>query len=192
MKTIFIIVVMMAPVWSQAQNQETVKSNLVLAEAATLPVSDSLTTKRKVLSTSIYRDGTKLSSAAVRALYQDNKKARTNYLSGQILMPLGPVISTTGIALGYVAIKGKSASANIHYNQKDITVRYVIRNRTKLAAGLGLFVGGIVLLEFSNEFTVRSTRRFNSTPKDLPSAARKPSFHFGITPSGNLGVFARF
>lgn len=192
MKTIFIIVVTMLPVWSQAQSQETVKSSLVSAETAALPVQDSLTTKRKVLSTSIYRDGTKLSSEAIRTLYRENKKARKSYTSGQILTPLGPLISATGIALGYVAIKGKSASVNIHYNQKDITAKYTIRDRTKLAAGVGLFIGGIVLLEFSNELIVRSTRRFNSELKYLQVADRKPSLHFGVTPSGNLGVFACF
>lgn len=192
MKAIFTLVVIALPVWSQAQDRETAKLSPVSAEMTSLPVQDSLTTKRKVLSTSIYRNGAKLSSQAIRTLYQENKKARKSYLSGQILTPLGPVLSAAGIGLGYVAIKGKPASANIHYNQKDITVQYTIRDRTKLAAGLGLFIGGFVLLEFSNELTVRSTRRFNSELKYLQVADKKPVLHFGITPSGNLGAFVSF
>nr|WP_295923754.1 hypothetical protein [uncultured Dyadobacter sp.] len=192
MKTFLFLVVMTLPVWLQAQNPETAKSILVSAETTALPAQDSLTTKRKILSTSIYRNATRLSSEAIRALYEGNKKARKSYLSGKILTPAGPVISAAGIALGYVAIKGKPASANIHYNQQDITAQYTIRDRTKLAAGVGLFIGGFVLLEFSNDLIVRSTRRFNSELKYLQAADPKPSLHFGITPSGNLGVFARF
>lgn len=191
MKKLLILVVMVLPAWSEAQDQA--HSEPMADNGAHSSVQDdSLTTRRKVASTSIYQNRTKLSPAAVMALYHDNRAARNSYRRARILQPVGPVVSAAGITLGYLAIKGKPASADIHYNQRDTTVHYIVRSRIKLVAGLGLFVGGMALLELSNDLMMRSAARFNLARRDSRPTALKPVFHFGITPSGNLGLFASF
>ncbi|WP_215238912.1 hypothetical protein [Dyadobacter helix] len=190
MKIAFIVLILICPVLVFAQNTE---KNNSLAYTDMKPMDeDSLTVKRKILTTLIYRKGIKLSPEMIRTLYSENKNARRSYLSGQILKPLGPLLSASGVVLGYIAIKGKPASANIHYNNQDITAHYTIRSRPKLAAGLGMFIAGIVMLESGNELIVRSSRQYNSKIGSQKTTSFQPSFHFGITHSGNLGVYARF
>jgi hypothetical protein len=157
----------------------------------TLP-SDTLRSERSVLSTAIYQDDVKLSFGTIRGLYKENKAARNSYLAGKILQPLGPVISLAGLGLGYIGYKGRPASSDINYNNEDITVDYTIRSQPKLIGGLALFVGGFVLVETANDLIGRSVRKFNTTLHKQDSTAHRPSIHFGITPTGHVGLYASF
>lgn len=156
------------------------------------PTLDSLRSNRKVLSTDIFQDSVKLRPKLVAALYKDAPSIHRQYRLGRLLRPVGPLISVSGIALSYVALKGKPASANINYNNVDITADYIIRSRPKLIGGLGLFVGGFVLLEFSNELISNSVKRFNLRQKGQNASALRAPVHFGLTPTGDFALFVPF
>ncbi|MBB5283244.1 hypothetical protein HNQ92_001370 [Rhabdobacter roseus] len=153
-------------------------------------VSDTLLVRRRAFSSTVYQAGQRVAPQAVRALYREQPEARQPYLWGRALQPWGPLVSVSGLALGYVALKGKSASTELRYNGEIITANYTIRSRPQLAAGLALFVGGICLLELSNDLIARSAQRYNVQLKRSPRTTL--SLQAGITPSGNLGLYARF
>lgn len=153
---------------------------------------DSLRSKRQFLSTALYQMQTKLRPAAVLALYQNDPKAKRHYLTGLILQPVAPIMALSGVAFGYVALKGKSGVYSGRYGREIVTANYTTRSRPKLAAGLGLFIAGIALVEFSNELVAKSARGYNLRHEGQLTSKERPSLHFGLTDTGNLGLFARF
>ncbi len=153
---------------------------------------DSLKIKRRVFSTSIYQEDAKLNSKSVTILFKEDTIARRRYFWGRHIMPLSPIVSFAGVALCYIALKGKPVSTEIMYNNRIVTANYIVRSRPKLFAGLGLFVGSLVLIEYSSELITGSVKRYNHTLGKQQSASRRPALHYGITPSGNLGLYARF
>lgn len=153
---------------------------------------DSLHSRRNIFSTSIYQGKLKLLPAAVLTLYRDDAQAKRHYRTGQILQPVAPLVSVAGVVLSYVALKGKSGTYNGFYNGKPVSAVYTARSRPKLAAGLGLFVAGIALVEFSSELVAKSARGYNLRHEGQLVSQERPTLHFGVTPSRNLGLFARF
>lgn len=161
--------------------------------------TDSLITKRALLTSAIYRNGKKLSNAAVLEAVQSISKSRTQFRWGTIVKPVGPLVSLAGVAIGYIAIKGTQATAIVrgkgsaaNPNPPDVQVEYTKRSVPKLLAGLGLFVGGMCLVELSNELIAKSANGYNVQL----GQPRKVSFLYklklGITPDGNVGLYARF
>ena len=153
---------------------------------------DSLRSVREMFSTAIYQKETRLRPAEVMALYRDDALARRRFRAGQIMTPVAPLVSLAGVGLGYVALKGKRGIYKGYYKGKLVEAPYVARSRPQLVAGLGLFVAGIVLLEFSNELVASSAHGYNNRHEGQLTSKDRPKIHFGITPGGNLGLFARF
>ncbi|WP_373514887.1 hypothetical protein [Persicitalea sp.] len=168
--------------------QKTVKVPLSVSGAT----ADSLHCSKKIFSTSIYQGQARLRSAATLTLYQDDALAKRQYRAGRILQPIAPIVSLAGIALSYVALKGKSGTHSGYYEGQLVTADYTVRSRPKLAAGLGLFMAGIALVEFSNELVAKSARGYNLRHKGRLTSTDCPTFYFEITPSGNIGLVGLF
>ncbi|MFC5412583.1 hypothetical protein ACFPMF_24880 [Larkinella bovis] len=167
------------------------------SKASPAYADDSLWSKRGFITTSIYHRDGKLSNATIREMFQTSPKALANYRWGQILKPIGPLVSVAGVVIAYNGLKGYKDVATVQTRRtatnpsQEIDVAYTVRSLPKILGGIGLFVGGICLLELSNELTAKSAKLFIvrfSTQNSLPPCTVK----LGMTASGNLGLEARF
>ncbi len=159
----------------------------LMSQAQNSEGADSLVYKRRVLMSEVLQKGVRVKKKNFEELLKDNPKALKNYRLGSYIRPLGPLVSIGGIGLCYVAIKGKPASAVV----EGTVHNYTIRSLPLLVAGVGAFMGGICIIEFSHELQSNAVKAYNSS-----LGARKTTLlqktKFGITPTGNLGFYARF
>ena len=161
--------------------------------------SDSLIARRRFLTTVFYRNGKKLANTTVIRNFLSNQKSVNQFQWGHVLNPIGPLISLSGLAIGYLAFKGNTASAYItgvrtptNPYPADIPVEYTEHSLTKLVAGLGLFVGGICLIEISNELIRKPANTYNSTLRRPTKVTFLRQVRVEITPRGNLALLGRF
>jgi hypothetical protein len=144
---------------------------------------DSLYAKRVFLTTHIYKDGIKLSSGKVNNLFKDTWQPRVKYKWSNILKPVGPVVALGGVGLAYVALKGVDATAIVDGK----TIDYKIRSLPKLLIGLGLVVGGLSMVESSNELAQHSVDIYNSMLKESKKTGYINKIQFGLTESNAVG-----
>lgn len=147
---------------------------------------DTLSTKREILKTHVYFKESKLSKIEYLNLIRNNKPSVKYDLYSKIMFPSSGVVTLAGIYLGYDAIKGIPKTAIIDGKPID----YTIRSLPKLLIGIATVVGGISLLEFSNDYKVKSVKSLNNI---IVKEGKKTSFQakFGITPSQNIGIYAK-
>ena len=165
-----------------------------------LPVfTDSLMAKRYALTSAIYKDAEQLSNSAVRELYQSNPKALTAHHWGLILKPIGPVVAVSGLAFVYLGLQGhqevgfvRGISTKANPYPDDVPVTYTKRSLPKLLAGIGLVVGAIYLIEWSNELTATSVGLYNAKPASIRNLVYVKSLKVGLTTTGNIGLEAQF
>ncbi len=143
--------------------------------------NDSLSAKRAFLVTHIYKDGLKLSNKNITALFKKTEQAKIKYKWSNILKPVGPVVAVGGFGIAYVALKGKDATATVDGKEVD----YKVRSLPKLLMGLGLIVGGLSMIESSNELAQHSVDIYNSSLSKKTSYINK--IQFGFTDSSGLG-----
>ena len=154
---------------------------------------DSLYAKRVFLTTYIYKDGVKLSNSKVTKIYKDTWQPKIKYRWSNILKPMGPVVAVGGVGLAYIALKGVDMTAVIDGQNVD----YKVRSLSKLLIGLGLVVGGLSMVESSNELAQHSVEIYNSMlkPAKKISDGRRSvvdKINFGITPSNAIGFSVSF
>ncbi|WP_394993050.1 hypothetical protein [Emticicia sp.] len=149
---------------------------------------DSLKRVRIFLSSVIKHDEKKQSMKQILALYAKLPKAKLDYKLGKYMAPVGAVTTIGGGSLVYSALKGKQGSALV----KGKTYDYKIRSLPKLLVGLGLFAGGLCLIEFSNELINTSVEIYNykNNPKKRIGFVQKGEV--GLTPMGNIGFIMKF
>jgi hypothetical protein len=162
--------------------------NLCFAQKA-----DSLYAKRVFLATYIYKDDVRLSNSKVTELYKNIEQSKIKYQWSNILKPIGPVVAVGGVALAVVALKGVDATAIIDGKPVD----YKIRSLPKLLIGLGLVVGGLSMVESSNELAQHSVDIYNSKlqPDKKMGYGRRSAIDkikFGITDSNAIGFSVSF
>ena len=167
-----------------------------------LPVADkpdSLVAKRSFLSTAITQPGKKLDRGSIVSILEVTPKAQQLYRRSQLIKPLGPLLAGAGLAIGYVAIKGTPMTAiarGIHTptnpNVPDVTIEYTHRSLPLLVGGLGLFVGGLCLIEMSNDLAAKSIQLYNATVIPLRLSSHLDTIKLGITSSGQVGLEAHF
>ncbi len=148
--------------------------------------ADSLYAKRVFLATYIYKDGFKQSNAKVMSLYKKTWQPKIKYQWSNYLKPIGPVVAVGGVGLSIIALKGVDATAIIDGKKVD----YKIRSLPKLLAGLALVVGGLSMVESSNELVQHSVDIYNSMLKPAKKTTFKSnieSIKFGITESNAVG-----
>ncbi|WP_080055471.1 hypothetical protein [Spirosoma aerolatum] len=160
---------------------------------------DLLVAKRKLFTTAVYKNGEKLSNAAVVSLLQSTPKALNKFQWGNRLKPIGPIISLAGIVLGYMGLKGDEQTAMIsgvrtatNSRPPDIQVTYTKRSLPKTLAGLGLFVGGLCLIELANDHTATSITLYNAKPGPIKTLSQVNRLNLGLTTTGNVGLEAHF
>ncbi|MFN3489856.1 MAG: hypothetical protein ACK4YV_12020 [Emticicia sp.] len=144
---------------------------------------DTIYAKRVFLATYVYKDGAKLSSGKVNQLFKDTQQSRTKYKWSNILKPIGPVVAVGGFGLAYIALKGVDATATVDGKEVD----YKVRSLPKLLMGLGLIVGGLSMVESSNELAQHSVDIYNSMLKPSPKVTYIDTIKFGITPDKQIG-----
>ena len=161
--------------------------------------TDSLTAKRYLLTTAIYKDTVRLTNTAIRELYQSNPKALKAYQWGNKLKPVGPVVAVAGLAIAYWGLRGTPAngvvrgiSTKTDPYPADVPVAYTKRSIPKLIAGIGLVVGALYLIEWSNELTATSVELYNAKPAAIRSLAYLKTLKLGLTTTGNVGLEAQF
>lgn len=144
---------------------------------------DTLYAKRVFLTTHIYKSGIKLSNQKVRQLFGETLQPKIKYTWSNILKPIGPVVAVGGVGLAYVALKGVDATAIIDGKQVD----YKIRSLPKLLIGLGLVVGGLSMVESSNELAQHAVDIYNAKLKSNPKTSYINKIQFGLTETNAIG-----
>lgn len=142
---------------------------------------DTLYAKRALLATHIYKDGIKVSNDRIRRLFKDTQQSRVKYRWSNILKPIGPVVAVGGFGLAYIALKGVDATATIDGKEID----YKIRSLPKLLMGLGLVVGGLSMVESSNELAQHAVDIYNTKLNKKTSYIDK--IQFGLTETNAIG-----
>lgn len=144
---------------------------------------DSLYAKRVFLTTVIYKNGIKLSNQRIVSLFKDTEQPRIKYKWSNILKPVGPVVAVGGVGVAYIALKGKDATATVDGKEVD----YKIRSLPKLLMGLGLVVGGLSMVESSNELAQHSVDIYNSMLKENKKTGYINKIQFGLTDNNAIG-----
>ncbi len=161
--------------------------------------TESLTAKRSLLTTDIYKDTVRLTNTAVRELYQSNPKSLAAHRWGNRLRPVGPVLAISGLAIAYWGLRGtqengfiRGISTKTDPYPADVPVAYTQRSAPKLLAGVGLLVGALYLIEWSNELTATSVKLYNAKPASIRNLVYLKSIKLGLTTTGNVGLEAKF
>ena len=144
---------------------------------------DTLYFNREFLATHIYQDGIKLSGGKVTKIFSTTKQSKIKYKWSKVLKPIGPVVTFGGVGLAYVALKGIDATATIDGQQVD----YKIRSLPKLLMGLGLVVGGLCMVESSNELAQHAVDIYNVKQKSTTKISYINKIQFGLTESNAVG-----
>ncbi len=148
-----------------------------------------LVSKRRVFHTEIYKNGGLIGSKTIQSLYI-NKGANESlkkFNKARILLPASPVFIGGGFYLVYDAIKGTSMSVTIDGVDYD----YKVRPIQNVIAGIGIFVVGICMLEYANEFKATSVDLYNAKDSDKKDS-KVSKVSVGLTPRGGIGLSAKF
>jgi hypothetical protein len=192
------------PVFSQSSQVETPRfiAHSFSGTTDSLPVGDrmdSLFTRRMVLATALYEKGNRLTKAAIRSKLASTPASWKANRMGEVLRPVGALVGASGLVVGYLGIKGKETTAMVRGirtpggpSVPDVAVNYTERSLPMVLGGLGLVVGGLCLIELSNELTVKSVRLYNTKVSQQNALSQSVTLKFGITLSGSLGLEAHF
>jgi len=144
---------------------------------------DTLYAKRVFLSTYLYKDEIKLSGRKLTKIFSTTKQSKIKYRWSNILKPIGPVVAISGVGLAYVALKGVNATATIEGQKVD----YKVRSLPKLLIGLCLVIGGLSMVESSNELAQHAVDIYNTKLKSTHKISYIDKIQFGLTESNALG-----
>lgn len=168
---------------------------------ATADESDSLLIKRNFFSSTIIQQGNRLNRRFLIELLEEAEtpQALVLYRRGQLLKPMGPLLIAAGLVIGYSAVKGTQKTAYArgigtpaNPSPPDVLVDYTSRSLPQLLGGVGLLIGGLCLIEISNDLTVKSIGLYNTEVTPDRSAAKLQTIKLGLTAGGHLGIKATF
>lgn len=147
---------------------------------------DSLIYKRNMLLGKMFIKNKVADKKAVVELLKNDPQSLKNYKWGTSLTPVGPLMIAGGVGVSYWAVKGKQASAFVEGQNYNYTIRSV----PKLVIGIGAILGGLCLVEWSNELQAKAANRYNSniTKKRVTFIKR---VRIGVNPEGNIGISAK-
>ncbi|WP_341228232.1 hypothetical protein [uncultured Arcticibacterium sp.] len=150
---------------------------------------DTLSAVRNFMQTDVYRNGIKLKKDKFSLLLLGSSKWYKKNKIANIILPAGPIVSATGIYLGYDAIKG----VPMVYVEDGVEYPYVVRSLPKLLGGLALFVTGLCLVESANETKANAANWYNQNLiKNHKKKETSFKLNLGISKSGGVGLTANF
>jgi hypothetical protein len=158
-----------------------------------VPVTDSLFFRRHVLTTSLYHHGQKATQSLLIEKLRPLPKAYQAFRISQVIRPAGAILAATGLAAAYLGIKGRQVSTMIRgktVNSPEVQIEYTDRSLPKTLGGVGLFLGGLCLMEFANELTAKSVTIYNGKVGSRKWVAQSVQVQVGITTSGGVGLIA--
>ncbi len=158
---------------------------LIAEASAQEMLPDTLSYKRRLLTTGIYRRGEKMSAARSAEVFLLNTEASASFRTGRILFPAGLMVSGAAVCTGWNALKGIPASAEVNGRNYD----YRIRSLPKLLIGIAGLATGISLIEYSNDLRVKAVKRYNHRIKNRENPL---SLRAGVSPDGQPGIFLNF
>lgn len=132
--------------------------------------ADTLTVKRKVFTSTVYRKGVRLNNQMLFNLYARSKAydAEKQLKQSRLMIPAGAGVSVAGLGLGIHALMGTKKTEVIN----NVEYTYYKRPVVNLLGGIGLIAAGICLMESGNDKRVLSIDLYNKKKK-----------HDALTPS---------
>lgn len=126
-------------------------------------VTDTLNIKRKVFTSSVYRNGVRLNNQMLFSLYSKTKAydAEKQLKHSRLMISSGAGLSVAGFALSISALAGTKKTAVI--DNKEYT--YFKRPLVNLLGGVGLIAAGICLMESGNDKRALSIDLYNKKKK---------------------------
>ncbi len=160
---------------------------------------DSLVAQRRFITTAIYEGKTKLTPALLKAKLQATPELQKKYRFARLLKPVGPLVVLAGLGLGYSGIQGRQATKLVrglktpdNPDELDIQVEYTERSLPRVLGGLSLLIGGICLIELSNELMATTVKLYNGKLRATKPLSETINVNLGITSGGNVGLEAHF
>lgn len=136
---------------------------LIFSGELAAQTSDTLTVKRGIFISGVYRKGARLNNSMLFDLYAKNKAydAERQLKHSRILLPAGAAVSLGGFALSINALIGTKHTAYVD----NVEYTYYKRPVMNLLGGIGLIAAGVCLMEFGNDKKVRSAGLYNQKKK---------------------------
>lgn len=143
--------------------------------------ADTLTVKRGIFISGVYRKGVRLNNSMLFDLYAKNKAydAEKQLKRSRLLLPAGAVVSVAGFAVSINALVGTKHTAYID----NVEYTYYKRPIINVLGGIGMIAAGVCLMEFGNDKKVRSIDLYNKKKK---YDALTPAI--GLNQQGHLGL----
>lgn len=143
--------------------------------------TDSLTYKRHVFSSTVFLNGVKQPNKKLLNVYKKAHVFESERLlhRSKTLLPIGAVTAVAGLGLSIDALVGTKQTVTID----NVEYTYYKRPILQLISGIGLLAAGIGVMEFSNDFRVKSVQAYNKKIKD-----NTVKTSVGFLPSGKIGV----
>jgi hypothetical protein len=148
-----------------------------------------LTTQRGFLDTKVLKNGIRLSPSQTKKLFYNDRSfvSMRKYNFSKYLLYAGIPSVAGGSYLAYDAIKGTRMSIV----ENGQTLVYYKRPIFQLMGGIALFTVGVCLIEYNNEFKRTAVTIYNNKVKDTKKA-KDFNLKAGVSPSGNMGLYASF
>lgn len=147
--------------------------------------ADTLTAKRKIFTSAVYRNGVRLNNSMLFDLFAKSKAydAERQMKHARILIPAGAGVSAAGFALSINALIGTKKTAVIN----NVEYTYFKRPVVNLLGGVGMIAAGICLMEFGNDKRIQSVDLYNKKKKhDALNTS------IGWNEEGHLGIKLSF
>jgi hypothetical protein len=148
-----------------------------------------LTTRRGFLDTKVLKNGIRLSPSQTKKLFYNDRSyvSMRKYDFSKYLLYAGIPSVAGGSYIAYDAIKGTRMS--IYENGVELV--YYKRPIFQLMGGIALFTVGVCLIEYNNEFKQTAVTIYNNKVIDTKKA-KEFNIKAGLSPSGNVGLYASF
>ncbi|MCD8538606.1 MAG: hypothetical protein LRY55_01750 [Leadbetterella sp.] len=163
-KTLILLLLLVLPLVSAAQE-----------------TADTLTVKRRVFTSTVYRKGIRQNNQMLFSLYAKSKAydAEKQLKQSRIMIPAGAGVTAAGFALGISALIGTKETALVD----NVEYTYYKRPVVNVLGGIGLIAAGICLMESGNDKRVLSIDRYNKKKKhDIlnPGISMNERGHLGL------------
>ncbi|MBX2952653.1 MAG: hypothetical protein KF870_09110 [Leadbetterella sp.] len=154
---------------------------LFTGSLAAQDTADTLTVKRGIFISGVYRKGVRLNNTMLLDLYAKNKAydAEKQLKHSRFMLPTGAAVSVAGFAVSIHALAGKKHSVYVD----NVEYTYYKRPIMNLLGGIGMIAAGVCLMEFGNDKKIYSVDLYNKKKKyDVLT----PSI--GLNQQGHLGL----